>query len=110
MSGPEWKFTETMQTRIRVNKVNNRERHLEAQDIDQNLPFTLDADPDLDLGKIKKAKIYHATIKVYTAELAGDFERHLNELAMTDARLRRSLKIIRQTGSVLKKFELIAIK
>jgi hypothetical protein len=110
MSSPDWKFTETMQSRIRVNKVNQRQRHLDAQDIDQNLPFTLDADPALDLGKIKKAKIYHATIKVYTAELAGDFERHLNELAMTDARLRRSLQVIKQTGSVLKKFELIEIK
>ena len=110
MSGPEWKFTETMQTRIRVIKVNQRQRHLDAQDIDQKLPFTLDADPKLDLAKIKKAKIYHATIKVYTAQLAGDFERQLNELAMTDTRLRRSLHVIRQTGGVLKKFELIAIK
>ncbi len=99
-----------MQTHIRVNKVNQKQRHLDAQDIDQKLPFTLDADPALDLGKIKKAKIYQAIIKVYTAELAGDFERHLNELAMTDARLRRSLQVIKQTGSVLKKFELIEIK
>jgi hypothetical protein len=110
MSSPEWKFTETMQTRIRVNKVNQAQRHLDAQDIDQKLPFTLDSDPGLDLSKIKKAKIYNATIKVYTAELAGDFERHLNELAMTDDRLRRSLQVIKRTGSVLKKFELVAIK
>jgi len=110
MSSPEWKFTETMQTRIRVNKVNKRERHLDAQDIDQKLPFTLDADPKLDLGKIKKAKIYNATIKVYTALLAGDFERHLNELAMTDPRLRRNLQVIKHNGSILKRFELTAIK
>jgi hypothetical protein len=110
MSAPEWKYTETMQTRIRVIKVNQRQRHLDAQDIDQKLPFTLDADPNLDLGKIKKAKIYHATIKIYTAELVGDFERELNELAMTDVRLRRSLAVIKHTGGVLKKFELVSIK
>ncbi len=110
MSGPEWKFTETMKTRIRVIKVNQSERHLDAQDIDQKLPFTLDTDPTLDLTKIKKAKIYHATIKVYTASLAGDFERQLNELAMSDNRLHRNLQVIKQTGGVLKKFELITIK
>ena len=110
MDSPDWKFTETIQRRIRVMKVNYQERHLDAQDIDEGVPFCLDAQSGLDLGKIKKAKIYHATIKVFTAELSGDLERQLTELSMEDTKLRHSLQIMKQSGSKFKKFELIAIK
>jgi hypothetical protein len=110
MSSPNWKYAETVQRRIRVMKVNNKERHLDAQNIDDAVPFCLDAQRGLDLGKIKKAKIYHATIKVFTAELAGDLEQQLNELSMEDTKLRHSLQVMKQSGSQFKKFELIAIK
>jgi hypothetical protein len=110
MSSLEWKYAETVQRRIRVMKVNNQERHLDAQNIDDAVPFCLDAHNGLDLSKIKKAKIYNATIKVYIAELTGDIERQLTELSMEDTKLRHSLQIMKQSGSQFKKFELIAIK
>jgi hypothetical protein len=111
MLSPDWKFTETLQKRIRVTKVDKRERHLDAQDIEGGgLPFCLDVAEGLDLGKVKPAKIYRATIKIFTAELGGDLERHLIELSFEDAQLRRSLQVIKQTGSVLKRFELVAVK
>ena len=110
MSTPDWKYDETIQRRIRIMKVNHHERHLDAQDIDEGIPLCLDAQSELDLGKIKKAKIYHATIKVFTAELSGDLERQLTELSMEDTKLRHSLQIMKQSGSKFKKFELIAIK
>jgi hypothetical protein len=110
MDTPDWKYAETIQRRIRVMKVNNQERHLDAQDIDEGIPFCLDAQAELDLSKIKKAKIYHATIKVFTAELSGDLERQLTELSMEDTKLRHSLQIMKQTGSKFKKFVLISIK
>ena len=110
MSSPEWKYAETVERRIRVMKVNYKERHLDAQNIDDNVPLCLDAQDGLDLNRIKKAKIYNATIKVFTGELSGDLERQLTELSMEDAKLRHSLQIMKQTGSQFKKFELIAIK
>jgi hypothetical protein len=110
MDTPDWKFTETVQRRIRVMKINHQERHLDAQDIDEGVPLCLDAQSGLDLGKIKKAKIYHATIKVFTAELSDDLERQLTELSMEDTKLRHSLQIMKQSGSKFKKFELITIK
>jgi hypothetical protein len=91
-------------------KINNKERHLDAQNIDDGVPFCLDAKSGIDLGKIKKAKIYNATIKVFTAELSSDLERQLTELSMEDAKLRHSLQVMKQTRSQFKKFELIAIK
>jgi hypothetical protein len=110
MYNPDWKYTETMQKKIRVIKVNQKEHHLDAQDLDGASQFCLDAETKLDLGKIKRAKIYQATIKVYTADLSGDLERQLSELALEDEHLRRSLSIMKATGSQLKKFELVAIK
>jgi hypothetical protein len=110
MSSPEWVYTETVQRRIRVNKINHQHRTLDAQDIDMGTPFTLEAQGGLDLQKIKKAKIYLAAIKVYTAELSGDLERHLTELSLEDTQLRYSLQILKKSGSKLKKFELVALK
>jgi hypothetical protein len=110
MSSPEWKYAETVERRIRVMKVNYKERHLDAQNIDDNVPLCLDAQDGLDLNRIKKAKIYNATIKVFTGELSGDLERQLTELSMEDAKLRHSLQVMKQSGSQFKKFELIAIK
>ena len=110
MSSPDWVYTETVQKRIRVIKINHKERSLDAQDIDVGVPLALDAQSELDLGKIKKAKIYHATIKVYIAQLGGDLERHLSELSLKDSKLRYSLQVLKQSGSKLKKFELVAIK
>ena len=110
MSSLEWKYTETVERRIRVMKVNYKERHLDAQNIDDNVPLCLDAQDELDLNRIKKAKIYNATIKVFTAELSGDLERQLTELSMEDSKLRHSLQVMKQSGSQFKKFELIAIK
>jgi hypothetical protein len=110
MSGPEWVYTETVQRRIRVIKINHRERLLNAQDIDMGFPISLEAQRELDLCKIKKAKIYRATIKVFTAQLSGELERHLTERSLEDPQLRYSLQILRQSGSKLKKFELMEIK
>jgi len=110
MSSPEWKYAETVERRIRVMKVNYKERHLDAQNIDDNVPLCLDAQDGLDLNRIKKAKIYNATIKVFTGELSDDLERQLTELSMEDTKLRHSLQVMKQSGSQFKKFELIAIK
>ena len=74
------------------------------------VPFCLDAADGLDLGKIKKAKIYRATIKVFTGQLSSDLERELTELSLNDTKLRHNLQVMKQSGSQLKKFELVSIK
>jgi hypothetical protein len=74
------------------------------------LPFCLDADSKIDLAKIKKAKIYQATIKVFKAELTWELESQLKEMAVEDTQLQHSLQAIKAAGSILKKYELIRIK
>jgi len=110
MLTPDWKYTETIHKRLRFIKINKQERHLDAQDIDEGASFCLDAELGLDLGKVKLAKVYCATIQVFTAELGGELERHLTEMSMEDAQLRHSLQVIKQSGSTLKKFVLVAVK
>jgi hypothetical protein len=110
MLKPEWTYIETIQRRIRVNKINHKERHLDAQDIDAGIPFSLEAEGHLDLGRIKKLKIYRATIRVFSAELKGDLERQLTEFAIEDPRLRYNLQVIKRSGSKLRKFQLTSVE
>jgi hypothetical protein len=110
MLTPDWKYTETIQKRLRFIKINKRERHLDAQDIDEGISFCLDAEVGLDLCRVKLAKVYRVTIQVFTAELSGELERHLTEMSMENAQLRHSLQVIKRTGSNLKKFVLVDVK
>jgi hypothetical protein len=110
MLNPDWKYTETVEKKIRITTVNLKERHIDALDMETMLPFCLDANPKVDLAKLKKAKIYQATIKVFKAELAGELESQLKEMAIRDTKLLHSLQAIKASGSILKKFELIWIK
>ena len=83
---------------------------MDAVDIETMQPFCLDTDPKVDLAKLKKAKIYRATIKVFKAEISGELESELKEMAIGDAQLRHSLQAMKAAGSDLKKYELISIK
>lgn len=109
MVNPEWKHTQSTQKRIRIIKVNHKERHLDATDMEEGIPICLDADSKVKLEKIKKAKIYKATIKTYEAILTPELERELKEMALNDPHLWHSLQVIKESGSILRKYELIGI-
>ena len=110
MLNPDWKPTETAQKKLRIIHVNLKERHLDALDMDTGHPLCLDADAKIDLGKIKKAKIYVGTVKIYKAELTAEIEGQLKERALSDPQLLHSLRAIKAAGSKLTKYELISIK
>jgi hypothetical protein len=110
MLNPDWKYVETVQKKIRIIKVNLKERHIDALDMETGHPFCLDADEKIYLGKIKKAKIYPAAIKVYNAQITTELEDQLNEIAIRDTELLHSLQVMKAAGSNLKKYELVSIK
>ena len=110
MQNPDWKYTETVQKKILVVNVNRRERHLDAVDVDAGVPFCLDAEEGLDLGKIKPAKIYKATIKLYNAAISSELEQQLYEKSISDAQLRHSLQVLKASGSTLQKYVLASFK
>ena len=110
MINPEWKYAETLQKKIRIIKVSLKERHIDAIDMATGHPFCLDADSKIDLGKIKKAKIYQAILKVYTAELTSELMNQLTEMAMEDPERLHALQAMKASGSKPTKFELAQIK
>ena len=110
MFKPDWKYVETLQKRIRINRVSLKERHVDAVDMDTGYGLCLDADEKIDLGKIKKAKIYQATMKVYKAELTPELENQLTEMAMEDIDRLRALQAMKASGSKPTKFGLASIK
>jgi hypothetical protein len=109
MSGPDWKYTETIQKRIRITRVNAKERHVDAVDVDGGMSLCMNADQKIDLGKIKKAKIYQATIKVFKAEITPELESQLIESAMDDFDQLKAIRAMKASGFKPSKFDLIAL-
>jgi hypothetical protein len=110
MLKPDWKYVETLQKKIRINRVSLKERHVDAVDMDTGYALCLDANEKIDLSKIKKAKIYQAIVKVYKAELTPELENQLTEMAMEDIDQLRALQAMKASGSKPTKLELAAIK
>ena len=110
MMKPDWKFVETVQKRIRVTRIEARIRYVDAVDLADNTPFCLSADAKIDLGKLKRAKIYQATINVYETELTPELEHHALESALGDYNRLKALQSMKAAGYKPHKYELIALK
>ncbi len=107
---PDWKYTETVQKRIRITRVNAKERHVDAVDLEGGMPLCMNASEAIDLGKIKKAKIYHATIKVFKADITPELESQLLESAINDPTRLKAIQAMKASGFKPSKYELISIK
>lgn len=110
MVDPDWKYVETLQKTIRTIAVSPKGRHIDALDMQEGVPFCLEASSEINLGKIKRAKMYKVTIKLYTAELTGELENQLKEMSLNDTKLLHSLQALKSAGEPLKKYELVSIK
>ena len=110
MLAPDWKHAETVQKRIRITRLNPKEHHLDAVELEFGGNLCLDAASAVDLGKVKKAKIYVATIKVYHAEFTDEMERQMTESAMDDLEHLQAIRAMKASGKGLTKLELVALK
>jgi hypothetical protein len=110
MLRPDWKHVQTIQKRIRITRVEAKTRHVDAMDLEENIPLCLSANLGVDLAKTKKAKIYQATIKVYEAEFTAELERQLTESAMADLQRLRAIQAMKASGQKPTKYDLIALK
>jgi hypothetical protein len=73
------------------------------------MSLCMNADQKVDLDKIKKAKIYQATIKVFKAEITPELESQLIESAMDDLDQLKAIRAMKASGFKPSKFELIAL-
>lgn len=110
MLDPEWKYIDTVQKRIRIIKIDFKERQLDAIDIDERCPLVLSVNEQVDLGKVKRAKIYQAIIKAFEAELTPELEGQMLEAALGDPNRVRAIEAMKKAGYKPTKYELTALK
>ncbi|MDR0373345.1 MAG: hypothetical protein LBI79_07315 [Nitrososphaerota archaeon] len=110
MSQSEWKYINTVQKKIRVTRIEVQQRHVDAFDLEESVPICLIADKTVDLSKIKRAKIYQATVKVYETELTPELEQHVLESVMGDPQRFKAMQTLKASGTKPTKYELTALK
>ncbi|MDR1992607.1 MAG: hypothetical protein LBQ98_03785 [Nitrososphaerota archaeon] len=106
----QWTHIHTLQKKIRITSIETQKRHVNAIDLEQNIPLCLVADKAIVLTKIKRAKIYQATLKVYETEFTSELEQYLFESAMDDPQRFKVLQALKASGAKPIKYELIALK
>jgi hypothetical protein len=110
MMKPDWKLVETITKKIRISRIESKSRYVDVIDLEDNTPLCLSADAEIDLGKLKRAKIYQATINVYETELTPELEHHALESALGDYNRLKALQSMKASGYKPHKYELIALK
>jgi hypothetical protein len=110
MLKPEWKPVETLQKLIRVTRVEAKEHHLDAVELDGNIPMCLSVVAKIDLGKVKRAKIYKATVTVYETEFTPELEQQVFESAMNDPTRYKALQSMKAQGLKPRKYEITSLK
>jgi hypothetical protein len=110
MLKPDWKPIETIEKTIRVTRVEAKDHHLDVIELNSNYPLCLSVDPKIDLAKIKRAKIYQATVRVYEADFTPELERQVFESAIKDPNRLKALQSMKAQGLKPRKYELIALK
>jgi hypothetical protein len=110
MMNTEWNYVETVQKKIRILKVNAKENEVEAFDLDLGCALSFNADPQIDLDKIKRAKMYVATVKVFKAEFTAELERQMVESALGNPEQLKRIQAMKAAGSKPTRFDLIELK
>lgn len=110
MLRPDWKPVETVEKTIRVTRVDVKDHHLDAVELNSSYPLCLSVDPKIDLEKIKRAKVYQATIRVYETDFTPELERQVFESAINDPNRLKALQSMKAQGLKPRKYELIALK
>ncbi len=110
MLRPDWKPVETVEKKLRVTRVEAKEGHIDAVDLDEGVPMCLSVDVKIDLSKVKRAKIYQATVRIYETEFTPELERQVFESAMGDLNRLKALQAMKAAGLKPRKYEVIALK
>jgi hypothetical protein len=105
-----WKLIETISKKIRVTRVEAKEHHLDAVELDADVHMCMSVAGKIDLGKIKRAKIYQATINVYETEFTPELQQQVFESAIGDPTRLHALQSMKAQGLKPRKYELVSLK
>jgi len=106
----DWELTGTIQKKVRVTRVDAKKRYIEVYDLDDDVPLCLSAALTVDLAKVKRAKMYTATLRIFKTEFTPELERHAFEKALPDRRRLKALQTLKASGEKPSKYELVALK
>jgi len=105
MKEPNWEFFATKTARINVIDVDPKRREIDALDMESLNPFVLNV-PDSDLlQEIEKGENYMATFRVFKAKMTPKEEKEMSEATDPEA-----IKLIKEKGGELFKFELVSVE
>lgn len=110
MVEPEWKYVKSVQKKIRIIRVDTQNQTIEAYDIDQCFPLSFNAQRQIDLKKIKRAKIYQASVEIYEAEFTKELEWQMMEAALHSHEELKQIQDYKKTGAKPTRFDLISLK
>ncbi|MCL2691593.1 MAG: hypothetical protein FWE56_04975 [Candidatus Bathyarchaeota archaeon] len=110
MLDSDWKYTETVQKRVRTIKVDFENRRVDVFDLELGVSLNFNADQAIDLGKVKRAKIYVATVKIYKAEFTEHLERQMIESALGNSERLKQVQAFKESGAKPTRFDLIKLE
>ena len=110
MNPVDWELTGIIQKKVRVTRVDAKSRYIDVHDLDDDVPLCLSAAPQVNLSKIKRAKMYTATLRIFKTELTPELERYAFENALPDWRRLKALQTMKASGEKPTKYELVALK
>ncbi|MGD6809157.1 MAG: hypothetical protein ACQCN3_05600 [Candidatus Bathyarchaeia archaeon] len=110
MTNTDWVYEETVQKRIRIQKIDKQNRNIDAFDLDLGYPLNFNVDQQVDLEKIKKAKIYQATVKIYKAEFTEELLRQMVESALDNPIELQKIQAFKNSGAKPTRLDLIELK
>jgi len=109
MLDSDWEYVETVKKRVRTIKVNFESRIVEVLDLDLGCSLSFNADLRIDIGRIKRAKIYLATVKVYKAEFTEELERQMVESALGSPEELKRVRAFKESGAKPTRFDLVEL-
>jgi len=110
MLDSDWKYVETVQKRVRTIKVDLENRRIDVFDLELGVSLNFNAGQAVDLGKVKRAKIYVATVKIYKAEFTEQLERQMVESALGNSEQLKQVQAFKESGAKPTRFDLIQLE
>lgn len=105
MKEPNWKFLETKTIRINIIEIDSKLGQIDALDMEASVPFILDVPNRNLLKEIEKGENYMATFRVFKAKMTPENEKAMSKVSDIEA-----MKLIKENGGNLFKFELISVE
>ena len=105
MNEPDWKFFETKTKRVNIVDIDLKHHEIDVLDMEAHLPFILEVPNSNLLKEIEKGENYMATFRVFKAKMTPEDEK-----AMSKASDATAMKLIKENGGALFKFELVSVE